>query len=244
MSNSPTFSIGLVVEAAADEETTQLLVDRTLSTSVPWATEELLGSLRGWRGIEPETSVTYWKNVPELARQQGLSINTHGHFDGKPGAPDARAARRALLLFKRTGMPDAIILVRDADNQTRRLRGLQQARAEAANPERIAIGVARPEREAWILAGFEPLDQRERSALADQRRELGFDPTREPHRLGGHGKREAKAILGRLVHGDRERVSEILHTCSLETLEERGKRCGLTDFLEEVRDRVAVLLTR
>lgn len=244
MNSGATHSIGLVVEAAADASTVQHLVDRQLSAAAAWATEELLDSLRAWRGIDPDTSVTYWKKVPSMCRQHGLSVKTHGRFGGEPGAPDARAARRALLLFKRMGMPDAVVLVRDADDQPERLTGLRQARAEAAPPDRIAIGVAKPEREAWILASFEARGAREQGAVAELRRELGFDPTRQPHRLGGHGKREAKTVLHHLVHGDKERELEVLRECPLPTLQQRGRECGLADFLEEVREYVAVLLIK
>ncbi|MCA9705801.1 MAG: hypothetical protein KDK70_08140 [Myxococcales bacterium] len=51
-------SVGLVVEAEADAGTVRLLVDRMLLAEVAWATNELLDSLRAWRGIDPDTAST------------------------------------------------------------------------------------------------------------------------------------------------------------------------------------------
>ncbi|MCA9705800.1 MAG: hypothetical protein KDK70_08135, partial [Myxococcales bacterium] len=59
--------------------------------------------------------------------------------------------------------------------------------------------MADPEREAWVLAAIDASAPEHRESIAELWRSLGFDPTREPHRLGGHGKREAKAVLRALV---------------------------------------------
>jgi hypothetical protein len=115
MSHSPR-TIGLLVEADADAETLRVLVDRLLQHAADWVTPDLLPSLRAWQGIEPETMASSWKHVRDLCTQHG--IRAQGHFGGEPGAPDALAARRALMLFRKLGPPDAIILLRDGDHQT------------------------------------------------------------------------------------------------------------------------------
>jgi hypothetical protein len=101
-------SIGLVVEAPADADAARILVDRVLRARRSWIDEETLEHLRSWRGIEPDSAVTHWKQVRALAKAH--EVSGHGLFSGEPGAPDARAARRALLLFTKLGMTDAVVL--------------------------------------------------------------------------------------------------------------------------------------
>jgi len=232
-------SIGLVVEAPADANTVRLLVDRVLAAKTDWV-EDNIEHLRTYRGCETDTAVSYWKHIPALCEAHGVTgPKTHGKFDGKPGDPDARAARRALLLFGWLGTPDAVVLVRDADDQPERLDGLRQARDESSFRERVAIGVAVPEREAWHICGFIPSSSEEHEALRGQRQHLGFDPTLHPDRLGGEGKRNAKPVFAALTAGDPGRARRCLTEPALEDLRARGSACGLTRFLEELRERVA-----
>lgn len=196
----------------------------------------MLDAYRRWRGAEPHQTVTYWKKIPGLAKKHG--VVSHGHFAGEAGTFDARAARKALLLFKKLGMPDAVVLMRDADDQPQRLEGLEQARELFANADRIAVGVAIPEREAWILAGFSPTGDEEQRALARERRRLGFDPSRYPERLRGEGKRSAKQALANLVGDEREREAQCLRSTPISRLRERGSQCGLTRFLDEIEQRI------
>lgn len=229
-----TTTIGLLVEADADAETVRVLVDRLLERAADWVTPELLQ----WRGFEPQTEVAFWTDVKHLCREHGVRL--HGKFDGEPGAADAHAARRALALFRKLGAPDAVILVRDADDQARsRLTGLQQARADqrhGIDPNRVAIGVASPEREAWHLVGFIPANDDERQRLIEERQRLGFDPTLHPHRLRGNAKRNAKPVLDKLTDGDQERERQCLADLPLDA--EHCEGCGLTPFLTELHERV------
>lgn len=99
------------------------------------------------------------------------------------------------MLFARLGMPDVVVLVRDADNtDEERREGFEQARTSSPHPERIVIGIAKSEREARIIAGFVPCDEREQLVLASERQRLGFDPTLHPHELRGNGTRSAKNV--------------------------------------------------
>jgi hypothetical protein len=234
-------SIGLVVEAPADARTARILVDRALRARATWIDDDsLLEHIRAWRGIEPDSPVTYWKHVRALARAH--DVRSHGHFSGEPGAPDAQAARRALLLLTKLGMPDAVVLLRDADAQPERRTGLQQARDGSAHFDRIAVGVAEPEREAWLLAGFRPCNEDERAALARERQRLGFDPCVEPHGLRGEGKRSAKTALANLTGSNRDRERQCLADTPLEHLRRRGAGCGLLAFLDELGTRVASVI--
>lgn len=232
-------TVGLLVEAPADAQTVRILVDRALQQAADWLTEELVEHQRAWRGLEPETSVSYWKDVRKLCNQYGVrGVKVHGRFGDESRAPDAYAARRALVLFEWLGMPDTVVLVRDADDQPERARGLTQARELSGHPDRVAIGVANPEREAWHIAGFCPCAPEEHAALRAERQRLGFDPTERSHQLRGEGKRSAKLALRALTHDDRDRERRCLTEPTLEMLSARGSGNGLADFLVEVRDRV------
>lgn len=124
------------------------------------------------------------------------------------------------------------------EHQPERARGLTQARELSGHPDRVAIGVANPEREAWHIAGFCPCAPEEHAALRAERQRLGFDPTERSHQLRGEGKRSAKLALRALTHDDRDRERRCLTEPTLEMLSARGSGNGLADFLVEVRDRV------
>lgn len=235
------FSICLVAEAAADARTVQALVDRCLCEQVDWFDEELLDSLRAWRGIEPAEPFSKWTRTAALAREH--RIQSLGKFDGQPGSHYAKRASTTLKLFAKFGMPDAVILVVDADDQPARKQGLEQARDGFSIARRVVVGVANPEREAWVLAGFVAKDDVERQRLAAERQRLGFDPTTHPHELGGSGKRDAKRAYASLV-SDWDRERECLLTPELADLRGRGRGAGLADFLAEVEERLVRLVER
>jgi hypothetical protein len=69
---------------------------------------------------------------------------------------------------------------------------------------------------------------------------LGFDPTREGHRLTSGDEsapKDAKATLRALCEADRRR--EVLKQVDLSTAETRGATVGLAAFLQEIDERVA-----
>src|SRR5262249_22883218 len=111
--------LAVVCEAPADQRTACALADRVFCAEADWITEEVLDDYRRWRGhTEAHTHLT-WREVAHLAR--AANIRVHGHFEGEPGAPDAQAARRALLLLKQCpGNLHGILLIRDDDRQTER----------------------------------------------------------------------------------------------------------------------------
>jgi hypothetical protein len=237
MTSTATLTIGLVVEANADADTVRLLVARLFLQGADWVTPDMLE----WRGFEPHEQVAFWKNVSRLCTQHKVRIQ--GKFDETRGAPDAYAARSALMLFSKLGKPDRIILVRDADNQPDRITGLHQGRTDdrhKIDASDVAIGVAIPEREAWHLVGFIPNTDDERQRLAEERQRLGFDPTRYPHRLRGNAKRNAKPVLDKLTAGDPERERQCLTDLPLD--DPRCEDCGLTSFLTELRERVVTAI--
>ncbi|WP_058557218.1 hypothetical protein [Thiohalocapsa sp. ML1] len=240
----------LIVEDRADAEAASMLADRVfIEGDAGWIDAETLPSLREWTGIEPETRYTRWVGLGQLATRH--RIKAHGRGLG----PDGAAARKALLLVIQTHAQDdniqALVLVRDMDNQPERRASMESARAELADKLafQVAIAAPDPKREAWILHGFEPQNDNETTLLADQRKTLGFDPVTNPERLRGDRRKNAdqadrdmKLVIERLTHCEYERELQCLETTLLSVLRERGQATGLTAYLAEVETRLLPLL--
>ena len=146
---------------------------------------------------------------------------------------------------------EAVVLVRDMDNQPERRTSMESARAELADKLafQVAIAAPDPKREAWILHGYEPRNDRETTLLADERKRLGFDPITRPERLRGDRRREAdqqdrdmKLVVERLTEGDYDRDRLCLATTPLSLLKERGQATGLADYLDEIETRLLPLV--
>jgi len=236
--------VGVVCESAADQRTGCALADRVLVESPNGIQPERLGDLRAWIGVNgPQTTFLDWHDVEDVARQK--RIKAHGHFDGMPGAMDARSTRLALLLFHSLDpRPLAVILLRDQDRKDERLQGMQQARDNSKNPfpQAVVIGFARRMREAWVLCGFEARTASEKKCLGELRggkHGLGFDPTREPERLQSKDEsnlRSPKFVLRKLTGGDHPREESCWTEPGLSELRTRGQGCGLTAYLDEVEN--------
>lgn len=227
----------VVYEATADFTTATELADRVLIEQVPWLDEALLDTQRRWiREESPDRPFT-WKSIPERAREAGIHVR--GHFAGEPGLPDARAARRAIAyILHRMHDIDAIVLIRDADNQSERVAGLEQARREHASECQIVLGVAVCARECWVICGFLAGDESERRQLASQRQLLGTDPS-----LRSEGISRPKRVLQSLTGGDWDRERACWTVTPLALLRERGGQNGLAAYLGEVEGRLVPLLT-
>jgi hypothetical protein len=144
--------------------------------------------------------------------------------------------------------PAAVVLVHDSDGDHDGWRdSLEAARRDFCVHTvglrfAVVIGVAHPEREAWVLAGFEPQTPEERSRCNEMRAELGFNPCEHAERLTSMReiyKKDAKRVLNRLTDGDHDRELACLRETDLEKLEARGKGIGLYAFLAELRERLA-----
>ncbi len=254
MSDPAPLSIAVVCEARVDCETACGLVDRVIAASRPQAVGDegsqlpSLDGLRRYRGETTDEEFVTWMQVSARARSSGWRHKAHGHFAGEPGAADALAARRALLLLLQAPdgkAPRAVMLIRDSDNDPMRRVGLNQARDAKPWPFTVLVGLAHPKREAWVLAGFEPREKREESALSELREELGFDPRTRADKLTAARKgarRNAKRVLHRLTDGDEERERRCWTAAPLDLLHKRGTLTGLADFLAEVDQRLGPLL--
>ena len=234
----------VIAEANADFEQATGLADRLLVSEIDWLEDVYLDSLREWIGDDPDGERLTWKSIPEQARK--LGIKAQGHFDEKPGEPDAQAARRTLAYLKRRfDTFDAVVLIRDLDNQPRRLEGFRQARQEST-VRPIIIGVANAEREYWVLAGFVPETETERETLKAERQNLGFHPCERSHKLTAWGDDEAKLspkrVLKTLTGGNRERERKCWLETRLDDLIARGRENGLAAYLDEVKTHLVPLI--
>jgi hypothetical protein len=232
----------VVHEAAADFHTATELADRVLREVIDWLDEHLIVDQREWIGTVHGDRRLTWKAIPQLAREVG--IKARGHFDGEPGEADAAAARRAILYLKETiPDPNAILLIRDQDDQPERRDGLDQARRQDHGGTVILVGLAVVEREAWVISGFDPQNEEESARLDAERQALGFNPCERSHELtackNDQATRSPKRVLRQLSRDDRDRERWCWMNTPLEHLRKRGGENGLSAYLHEVRSLLA-----
>jgi hypothetical protein len=236
-------------EAEDDFRTVSGLVDRLLRDAGPdWVREHLehfpLEHLRTWVGCRGRPFFDLHRYRDE-ARDRGIRL-PHARFEGRAGAPGFLAAQTAFLIARHvaetTEPVDAVLFVWDADNQgDARRDGWDQALSLGLHHGRfrVAFGCPDLEREAWVLAGFEPDNDAERELLEEERHFLRFCPCTEPHRLRDnkdHEPRSPKRVLRKLTGGDDEREEQCWTQAPLERLRARGVDSGLVAFLEEVKE--------
>lgn len=242
----------VVCEAAADFRTASELADRVLCPDLSRLDEGRLASVRQWLEVAPDRPFVRWDKLDSVAQEYGLRrLRPRSRFGGEPGAADAAAADKALQLAAfiagKQGLA-GVLLIRDADDQPERGRGLAQARtleAGRAWPFAVVIGLALPKREAWVLAGFAPRDAAERERLALLRQELGQDPCTASSQItaSSHGaKRDIKRVLRLLTDGDLAREAECWQSTPLSELRQRGHTNGLAAYLDELVHRIVPLL--
>ncbi|MBM7119470.1 hypothetical protein I3V78_38555 [Archangium primigenium] len=235
----------MVCEAPADQKAACGLADRVLLEEVDWITHKNLEDYRKWRGATMGADFLGWGSVGKEFQTAGLK-GVFGRFDGRPGAPDAHAARRALLLMAASARcPDAVVLMRDSDAEPERRIGLEQARDEWKGPFPVIIGLAEAKRECWVLNGFDPRNKEEEKRLDGERQRLSLHPVLEAHLLDPStrgSKKDVKRVLEALIPKDEDpkRVRECacLEETPLATLSARGVDTGLTAYIQEVRDRL------
>ncbi len=177
----------------------------------------------------------------------GLRLD-HGHFGGEPAEPFAHMAFNAVLVAREAAKKvaiDALVIIADLDNQpVDRLKGLEQGRVRGQavlDPVPVIVGAPNPNREAWVLVGFEPLDAAERERLDAERKALGFYPNESPEQLVAvdeRAPRHTKRVLATLTGGDEEREARCWSESGFELLRARGVGCGLTDFMTEVEQKL------
>ncbi|HBH54591.1 MAG TPA: hypothetical protein DDY91_22130 [Planctomycetaceae bacterium] len=218
-----------------------------LLARLDWLYEEILDSLRTWIPNLPDGLPMTWTGVSRRARELGIRV--HGHFSGEPGEPDAQAGRRALHVIRcEIRQLDAVLLIRDTDDQPQRRDGLEQARGDLNCWCPIILAVPHCEREAWVISGFDPQNNREGERLAAVTVELGFDPRLNSESLTAckhdSARRSAKRVLSFLTDGDRLRETSCWMTADLEILRKRGASNGLLAYLNELQERLVPLISK
>ena len=236
--------IAVVYEAPADLEIATGLADRVLCEGDDWVEAYLPYNL-AWLSTSSKGRSLTWKGIKRLALESG--VTAEGHFGREPGSPDARAARRAILyLLREYPDLDALILIRDQDDQPGRRGGLEQARNEGHVKLPVVIGLAIVERECWVISGFHPGNPDEESRLQSERATLGFDPRDNSHELTAckddSAKRSPKRVLRSLCGDDPERERRCWRDTPLSVLRDRGAHNGLADYLAEVHGHLAPLI--
>lgn len=241
----------VVAEASADARLACDLADRVFIEEGPdWIDETLLPHLRTWTGLEPNYTFTRWASIPGLFKDFRRS-RTRRRTETDQRKPDFAAGRKALILamLMREQTPAALLFVRDLDNQHERRAGLADAvKAEAGNLA-VVIATPNPKREVWVLNGFRHLTEREEKALTAIRAELNFHPCEEAERLRyssqtARPERDPKKILERLTENNGEREARCWNETPLPTLRERGAKTLLTDYLDEVKDKLLPLFNQ
>ncbi len=235
--------IAVVGEARADQNIVIDTIHRMCVEAVDWLEAELLEHQFEWiteLSLNGPPLPLYWANIKRLADVVG--INPRGYFLGQPGLLDARTARTAILLLERhVSDIKAIILIRDADKLRQRSRGIEQARI-ATSSVVCLIAVPNPERECWVISGFDPDGDAEKSRFAQLRQELGFNPNEKSHELTATSVDTAikspKRVLRMLSGGDWDRERVCWQNTPTALLDKRGKGNGLADFQEEVRQQI------
>lgn len=236
----------VIHEAPADFRIATELADRVLLAEINWLDDAIVEHQRTWHAELPVGSRLKWSSMKVLALNLGIHI--HGHFNNEPALPDASAARRAIVYVLRLmDDVDAILLIRDMDDQATREAGLTQAQELIAQKWTIVVGAAKCEREAWVLTGFEPGDEEEIKLLVSETRILGNDPRLHSHELtavkNDQAKRSPKRVLNVLTRGNPERECTCWQNTPLDILRTRGNFNGLTRYLDAVREKLVPKLT-
>jgi hypothetical protein len=228
------FGIVVAAEDESDARRVKSLIDRILVADIDWLAEQaeperrhFLDGLREWRGHDPTSSFLDIHKVHDLADARGLP-SPHGHFDGRPAAPDYHGAVRALwLLLDEKEPPVAFIWVRDTDGQTSRITGWADACEESGKDLSVLIGGFPHEcMEAWLLVAFAPSEHQEQE-LRTLRQQLGFNPVDQPERLSHKENvpRSAKGVC-RTIGLDEMTWDD----ADPNDLAQRGVGCGLAAF--------------
>ncbi len=249
----------VIVESSADSRTATKLAERVLKEKFDWLDDDILQHCFQWTGLESGTEFSCWRDIIKIIDDAKSQIKYKpsrflGHSNGVSLKADGAASIKILNLVRflqRTRHIKAVIFIRDLDNQPERKKGIEQARSEHINKTpklEIIIGAADPKREAWVLNGFIPFNQQEEQILEEIKNKLSFDPCIESHRLRATSEKEperirnVKVVVEQLTENDMEREKLCWEETSLKNLRERGVNTGLTDYIQEVEERLAAII--
>ncbi|NJL83725.1 MAG: hypothetical protein HC890_13760 [Chloroflexaceae bacterium] len=252
----------VIVESSADARTATKLAERVLVEKVDWLETNLLEHLFQWRGLEEITAHSCWRDISDIierAKESGLPIPKFlGHKKTGTLKADGAVAMKILNLIqiihiKKNRPIKAVLFIRDLDHQPERRQGIEQARSEQGDRQsnlEIIIGTANRMREAWVLNGFIPANPEEDKILQEIKAQLTFDPCEKAHRLRSSSWNEPERIRNpKVVVELLTQNTGMLRECqcweetSLEHLRERGVYTGLTDYLNEIEQRLVPVIS-
>jgi hypothetical protein len=249
----------VIVESGADARTATKLAELVLQEKFDWLDDDILQHCFQWTGLEEGTEFSCWRDITKIIDNAKSQIKYKpsrfiGHSKGEPLKADGAASIKILNLVRflqRIRQIKAVLFIRDLDNQPERKEGIKQARSEHINKTpklEIIIGAADPKREAWVLNGFIPSNQQEKQIIEEIKNKLSFDPSIESHRLRATSEKEperirnVKVVVEQLTGNDMEREKQCWEETNLKHLRERGVDTGLTDYIQEVEQRLAAIL--
>jgi hypothetical protein len=137
--------------------------------------------------------------VPRL--KDGTRIKTRGHLDGVPLQPEGRKWRELLIALDHRVAPDLTLVAKDTDGDPATLAGLRQVVEHYARrdpPIVWVIAAPHQDAECWFVAGLDPRPGLEQVAHDAVRKDLKFNPLKEPERLTAHpnaAPTDAKRVL-------------------------------------------------
>jgi hypothetical protein len=238
----------VIAESRADTEISTKLAERVLLEKVEWLEPDTLDHLIQWSGLELGTEHSCWKNIGDIIEHFSTEFNFPRIRSNGKLKTDGKAASKVMKLigflqYKLKRDIKAVIFIRDLDNQPERRQHLAQARSEYNGQLEIVIGTADRMREAWVLNGFMPLNSKEERILKEITMELTFDPCIEADRLRSNSsdERNPKIVVKKLTDDDFSREQQCWEETSIEILRSRGKSTGLTDYLDEVEQRLVLV---
>jgi hypothetical protein len=247
----------LVCEGDGDDDDLITLTQRVLHAAHSWmiGLESLQEPTPAWVHVGPDARFLKWADINKLCddhrvpRVQDIGLRL--------GARRATRLTRLLSTNAFVSEPDGVrvLLVHDDDGEAGWREALERIREQwlrwlddevrlgrrAPQDIDIAIGIATPEHESWVIAAFEHRDTVDGTRLAELRQMLGFDPCLHGERLTSGREidpKNAKRVLEHLCP-DTERRRALLCTVDLDLLRSRGEAIGLREFLDELRTRVA-----
>ena len=244
--------IVVIAEASADAQIATHLAERLLLEKIEWINPYLKELLK-WRGLEESTTYTPWSALKKLSQTTIPRIRPR--FDSL--RLDATIMAKIYYeIRQQNAKVNGLLLVRDLDNQPDRKSAFAEGRHLLTNDPKLAhfpkleIILALPcqKREGWVLNGFEPQNNDERMRLEELKESLTFNPCLEAHRLrstkktGEERERNIKIVLADLTNSDFERERLCWEETPLSTLRTNGIETGLTDYLDEVENRLLPLI--
>lgn len=238
----------LVCEGEGDDDDVKALTLKVLHESHPWMIdlEALEEPTPSWLEYEPGRAFLRWNDLETVCERWRVApVQRLGRGLGY------RAATKALRLLSALPMRPLeggvrVVMVHDSDHVDGWFESFAEARnewlavlGEDAHDVDVAIGVAHPEHEAWVLSAIEP-DEAEQVRWRALRQRLGFDPCTAGERLTSKNAtdpKDAKRALDELCP-DARRRRELIEEADLNLLRRRGRAIGLSAFLDELRVRI------